>query len=263
MKAAFLLFLCLATACTSKTPSAPETATVPPAENHTEVPAGAETGIPTYCWRGDLEGAIPVQLQYQVEGDIVTGSIQYLATKNRLPIPLIGTVGNNELRLLEFAPNGNITGIITGKREGEKLVGDWFSPTTRKTRNMDLSAVDTLIPTHTTAAVPERRGGRYSYSYGEEGPQGTLTLKTLAGGKAVLEISAVTGAPAFNLADIGADTVTLEGDRILYRFPDAPECSFQVRFYKDFAVVNYLSNEGCTSQFGHNATVEGIFLKEP
>ncbi len=262
MKIAFLLPILLTAACTSQTPSATtETATAPTAETAPKVPAGEETGILTYCWRGELEGALPVQLQYQVEGDVVTGSIQYLNTKTRTPISLIGSVENNEFRLLEFAPDGNITGIISGKREGKTLVGSWYSPTTSKTRKMQLSGIDTTIPTHTTAALPADIGGRYSYAYGEDGPQGTLTLKPLAGGKAMLEISAVTNEPARNIADVPSDTVTLEGDRIIYRFPETPECSFQVRLYKGFALVNYLTNAGCTSQFGHNATVEGTFLK--
>ncbi len=265
MKIAFLLPILLTVACTSQTPSATtETVTAPPAETAMKVPAGEETGILTYCWRGALEGPLPVQLQYQVEGDVVTGSIQYLNTKNRAPIPLIGSVGNNEFRLLEFAPDGNITGIISGKREGKTLVGNWYSPTTGKTRKMELSGVDTAIPTHTTAALPADIGGSYSYAYGENGPQGTLTLKPLAGGKALLEISAVTNEPARNIADVPPDTVTLEGDRIIYRFPETPECSFQVFFYRNFATVKYM-NDGkgtpCTSQFGHNATVEGTFLK--
>jgi hypothetical protein len=262
MKIALLLPLLLVVACTSPTPSVTETATAPlPEERPVKTTPPEETGIPTYCWRGNLEGNIPMQLQYQVEGDVVTGSLQYLATKKQEPITLIGSVENGEFRLLEFETNGNITGIISGKREGQTFVGDWFSPTTRKTRKMELTKVDTTLPTKSTAALPADLGGSYSYAYGAEGPQGTLTLKPLAGGKALLEISAVTGAPAFNIADIGVDTVTLEGDRIVYQFPEAPECSFQVRLYKGFAMVNYLTDGGCTSQFGHNATVEGIFLK--
>ena len=264
MKYFFVPLILLLTACTSQsTTTTVATDTPPPANPMPAKPAQeAETGILTYCWRGNLEGNIPVQLQYQVEGDVATGSIQYLATKNKSAIPLIGSVENGEFRLLEFEKNGNITGIISGKREGQTFVGDWFSPTTRKTRKMELPAVDTTLPTKSTAALPADLGGSYSYAYGAEGPQGTLTLKPLAGGKALLEISAVTGAPAFNIADIGVDTVELEaGDRIVYRFPDSPECSFQVRLYKGFAVVNYLTDAGCTSQFGHNATVEGTFLK--
>ena len=38
------------------------------------------------------------------------------------------------------------------------------------------------------------------------------------------------------------------------------DCEFEVTIYKDFIFINY-TKEYFTSQFGQNATVEGIFLK--
>ncbi len=260
MKFLFLFSTLIFLSCTAPKPGAPEKPV--PSALPAKAPAGGETGILTYCWRGNLDGNIPVQLQCQVEGNIVTGRILRLSVMKPLFTNLIGTVENKEFRLLEFVSDGNIVSVISGKREGTLLVGNCTSTQTQQERNMKLSQVDTTLPVTTIAARPTEVGGSYSYNYSQEGPQGTLTLKPLAGGKALLEISAVTSAPGRNIADVGPDTVEIEnGNRVIYRFPDAPECSFQVRFYRNFAVVNYLQEGGCTGQFGHNATVEGIFLK--
>ncbi len=212
-------------------------------------------------WMGYLQKNVPVFIHYQKVDEVISGEIIYLNTAAQKPIKLIGTIdeGNN-YRLLEFENSGNITGIITGKSENGQFVGNWFSPRTRKSLDLKLTAKDTSIVSEKLTANTSDLFGTYNYQYSKEGNMGTLSLEKLGNGKAIFSLNAVTSAPARNLADIEKDTVDINQGKIVYKVPYSENCEITVMFYKGFAHAFY-SKGPCDAVFGHNATAEGIFLK--
>ncbi|WP_276485636.1 hypothetical protein [Paraflavitalea pollutisoli] len=213
-------------------------------------------------WSGTLHGNIPVFLHYQQDTTLLIGEIIYLNTKDKLPNKLIGTMeDDSSYRLLEFEPSGNITGIITGTPTSKTFNGTWFSPKTRKELTLHLSKKDTsMIPAPLFMNFQDIFG-HYHYQYSEAGYQGDFTITQLRDDQAVIGITAVTGEPARNLAQINEDTVKLLIDTDFnYKKPGTDNCEFRVKFYPGFVYVKYTKGF-CEGQFGHNATVEGIYLK--
>ena len=250
MKHLFALFLLLFLGC-QKQPA-------PLANNQTSKSDSTSKEI---CWKGTIKGKIPVMLHYQVDDDLLVGEITYLNTKKREPIKIIGTIADDaSLRILEFEKNGNISGILTGTPSNDKFNGTWFSPKTRKELNLSLSKFDTIVKD--TPILPELNKiyGNYHYQYSQEGYQGDFYINKINAKQASFEIFSVTGEPSRNIADIEKDTITLTGNKFHYKVGYEEGCEFDVTFYKDFVYINY-TNGDCDGVFGHNATVEGIFLK--
>lgn len=214
------------------------------------------------CWRGKLGGKIPVFVHYQLEGDLVVGEITYLKTKKKTPIRLIGEVHNgNFYRLLEYDPKGTITGIIEGNVVKGAFTGKWIAPSTQKELALKLQSSDSLIVKRNIKARPDQLYGTYAYAYGEEGYSGQLELTEAENSEAdfyLISLTSLNMGP--NIAEIEKDRVKLEGDHFIYKIPYNESCEIRVDFYRDFARVRYLKGE-CPGQFGHNATVEGIFVK--
>lgn len=249
--------------CTDNTPAGTPTTTQ--ADTITsgapEQPVAAP-GKSRICWKGTLNSKTEIFLQYDVEGDVVEGELVYLNTKEKKPIRIIGTVEEDKsLRLLEFESSGNITGILTGTPEAGIFEGSWFSPKTRKELTMQLQRVDTVIPARNIIQLPAAPEGSYVYQYSEEGQQGVLEVKRAGNGRISFEISSVTDAPARNMADVSLDTVALRGNTFTYTVPDTDDCEFKVSFFKNFAYIQYTKGY-CNGVFGHNASVDGIFLKK-
>ncbi|BAP30917.1 uncharacterized protein CHSO_1880 [Chryseobacterium sp. StRB126] len=212
-------------------------------------------------WKGFLNGKTPVFIHYQIDGDVIVGEITYLNTKNKLPIALLGTIGDdNSYRILEFEKSGNITGVITGNPTDGVFKGSWFSPKTRKELVLNLVKKDTALVSKEIETNLGDLFGRYHYQYSEAGYQGDLEIKRLPGSKAVFGLTSVTGEPARNLAQIDDDTIDLKTTHFTYKLSDTDDCEFKVKFYKGFAVVQYTQGV-CSGQFGLNATIEGIYLK--
>jgi len=258
---AFLLlcFSCTNTATSNREPGHSDTATSIASPG----PAAAQAKSRMICWRGTLDSKIDILLQYQVEGEVVEGELIYLNTKAKEPIKIIGTIEEDQsLRLLEFEPSGNITGILIGTPTASVFEGSWFSPLTRKDLPMQLRRVDTFIATQSITALPASPEGDYYYQYGKEGNQGTLLIRSINNSRVLFEIASVTGAPARNIAYVSPDTITLQGNSFIYTVPETDDCTFKVSFYKDFAYIQY-TNGYCNGVFGHNASVDGIFYKQP
>ncbi|RYE52166.1 MAG: hypothetical protein EOP48_17040 [Sphingobacteriales bacterium] len=213
------------------------------------------------CWIGTVDGTIPVFVHYKQDSSLILGEITYLNTKDRQPIPLLGTIDDDgSYRLLEFEKSGNITGIITGFPKGELFAGRWFSPKTRKGLPLELVKKDTSVSSPPASTKYQDIFGQYHYQYSEAGYQGDFEITQLPNSKAIFSLISVTGEPARNLAQIDEDTINLSTTQFLYKLPGTEDCEFRVQFYKGFAVINY-TRGFCEGQFGMNATVDGIFLK--
>ena len=255
MKSSYLHLLLVGLLCYGSSSPA---STLRVATSPTAVPPTAPTDS---CWTGYLAGKIPVSVQYQRDGQVLMGEITYLNTRNKTPIRLRGTIeADHTYHLLEFDKKGNITGIIVGRPAGQAFTGHWYSPTTDQEFAVKLVKKEVRVASVPIHAKAGQVFGSYTYRFGAEGRQGTFTLTKLTAGKASFELFAVTNAPARNFADVPLDTINLTGTAFTYALLDAPDCAFQVRFYQDFMVVRYTKGD-CTNQFGHNATVEGVFLK--
>lgn len=213
------------------------------------------------CWTGTLNGNTPVFIHYYLDSNLIIGEITYLNTKDKLPIMLLGTIEDDKsYRLLEFEKSGNITGIITGLPTDNKFSGNWFSPKTRKELVVNLVKKDTVVISNIADAQLQDIFGNYHYQYSEAGYQGDFEIQKLPNSKASFGITSVTSEPARNVAQIDNDTIDLNATHFIYKLPDTEDCEFQVKFYKGFALIFYTKGF-CNSQFGHNATVDGIFLK--
>ncbi len=214
------------------------------------------------CWKGMLGGKIPVFIHYQQIGDLVVGEITYLKTKKKTPIRLIGELHNGDFfRLQEYDAKGNITGIIEARIQGGKFTGNWIAPVTQKELAFKLASSDSLISTPDIKIRPNEVFGTYVYAYGEEGYSGQLEITGSDSGQAdfyLISLTSLNMGP--NIAEIERDKVKLKGDYFEYLIPYSENCSIRVDFYREFARVRF-TNGDCPGQFGHNATVEGIFAR--
>ncbi len=251
MKHLFLLLLCISTSCTLQQKKQAK-----------EVKKNATTTLNNdICWSGTLNAKIPVFLHYQVLDSVVIGELTYLNTKAKKPIPVVGTLKNGNYRILEFAKDGNITGILTGTQNTDtNFSGYWFSPKTRKNLSLNLTKSDSIIPSKSNTTVLKNIYGNYRYQYSESGYQGEFSISKVDHKNSAFSIFSVTNAPARNMADVGIDTISLHTTEFLYTIPDTDDCEFKVRFFKDFLQINYTKGF-CDGTFGHNATIEGIYYK--
>jgi hypothetical protein len=221
----------------------------------------ANSKLQQICWRGKLSSKTNILLYYQIQENLIVGQIIYLDTKEQVPIRVIGTIEDDKnFRLLEFSQTGNITGIISGFPDEKVFNGTWFSPKTRNEFNMSLNKIDTLLKFEKTETSLENIAGDYYYQYSEAGYQGYLTVRKVDQNKISFSILSVTNAPGRNIADVEADTVLAKTD-FTYKVPGTDSCEFRVRFFKDFAYINYTRGY-CVGMFGFNATIDGIFYKQ-
>ena len=214
------------------------------------------------CWTGTLNGKTPIFIHYQLDSNLVIGEITYLNTKDKQPIKLLGTIEDDKsYRLLEFDATGNITGIIEGKPTNKSFNGLWFSPKTKKELAMTLSQKDTLIVSPNLKPDETQTFGNYHYQYGENGYNGDFDIDKVGNNKIAFNILSLTNIERGpNIAEVEKDTITMTGNSFIYKIPDSDSCEFKVTFYKAFVYINYTKGF-CTSQFGLNATIDGIYLK--
>lgn len=251
-----LLFLY---ACNDSGEEATEEATTDSTGVITEAVAPVAKDI---CWSGVLNNNIPILLHYSIHDKTVMGAITYLNTKAKTAIKILGSVESDKsYRLLEFEEDGNITGIITGKPVGENFKGTWFSPKSGKELKLELNKKDSSIESTELPLAGKNIFGSYHYQYSEDGPHGQFELNKINDQEIAFSIFSVTSAPGRNMANVHLDTIPLNGNSFIYKLPGADSCEFKVTIYSGFLQVDYTLGN-CTDQFGWNATVEGIFLKE-
>jgi len=214
------------------------------------------------CWTGTLNGKTPVFIHYQIDSNLIIGEITYLNTKDKLPITLLGTIEEDKsYRLLEFDKTGNITGIIEGKPTEKEFNGLWVSPKTKKELAMTLSHKDTLPGSLSINPDVTQIFGSYHYQYGENGYNGDFDVSKVANSKIAFNILSFTNVERGpNIAEVEKDTITMKGNSFIYKIPGSDSCEFKVTFYKGFVYINYTKGY-CESQFGLNATIDGIYLK--
>ena len=211
-------------------------------------------------WSGTLNNKIPISLKYSISGEIIIGEITYLNTKSKIPIKIIGSIEEDKnYRILEFENDGNISGIITGKPTEKDYNGSWFSPKSRKSLNLKLTNPTKKQISFTQNVIIS--DANYHYGYSEKGYQGDFEIKKLKNNKYEFSILSVTSEPSRNIAEIDETEVNIVGNSFRYKLPEEKDCEFQVTFYSEFVVIKYIKGD-FEGQFGHNATIEGIYLKQ-
>lgn len=211
-----------------------------------------------YAWQGNLDGQYPVLMWYRQNGEVLRGSLFYTEQKNARPITIVGTITGSMYRILEMQHDGNVTGIWNLLPAAATVEGDWFSPQKRTGYNASLMHIDTAVTipklTHNSNV-----SGTYSYSYGADGAYGHLEV--VQNEHSVnIEFSNITDAPARNMAMLTATDLHLSENEVNYHADEYGACAIRIRFYNGFAVVSYMDDKRSCG-FGHNATVDGVYLK--
>jgi hypothetical protein len=213
-------------------------------------------------WIGALNNKTPVFIHYQLDSNLIIGEITYLNTKDKLPITLLGTIEEDKsYRLLEFNNAGNITGVIEGKPTEKNFDGLWVSPKSKKELAMKLFSKDTLINSSDIKPDESQIFGNYHYQYGDKGYNGDLDINKIGSNKIDFKILSLTNVERGpNIAEVEKDTIPMTENSFIYKIPESDSCEFKVTFYKGFVYINYTKGY-CESQFGLNATIDGIYLK--
>lgn len=232
-----------------------------------------------YGWQGNINNNIPVTVWFEVRDGIIAGEITYTKTGANKPIRLLGQVGNSGWAMQEILPDGQVTGIITGKINGDVFEGHWMGPGTVKKKGswhervdgktfpIRLTQISAPAKTVNWNCDPASLEGEYLYTYGIDNRKGVLSVSEAKGGSVEFNIDAHIGAPSFNLAqfpwgdpDIKNAHGALRGNRIVQEVDDT--CAFEVLFFSDFAAVRYLDGKYCSGRFGAGASISGEFLKQ-
>lgn len=215
-----------------------------------------------YSFSGLVNQKIPVELTVSVSKNVVLGNIRYVKTKEKKPIKIIGTVDSeNHYHLEEFENDGNISGIIDAVLKNGKLSGSWSSTKSETVYPMTLDIQTKVHPKpEIFAPVPsDRFEGTYTYQYGENGYQGSVTIKKLKDQMYSYDIGSVTGAPGRNIADASGEVMIKNNQ---FTIDINKSCSFVATFYNGFLSITQVpSVQTSDCEFGMNATLEGTFLK--
>jgi hypothetical protein len=244
--------------------SKPTSEVIPPKKNDSAIvqTAAKAPAYPegVYKWSGTIKQTIPVFMWFVAKDGVVKGELTYLHTKQRTPITVVGTFSNSEIQLKEFQKNGEITGVFECRISNEGFNGIWWGMDTGEELKVTLKAKDTILNTIDTSLDAINIPGTYTYAYQYMGASGGISVDEISGDIFSFDVSCVGPYPGHHMAMVETDTVIISHNSFTYEVKDAPSCEFRVRFFKGFAVVNYVNNKyDCA--FGLNATVEGIFLK--
>ncbi len=221
-------------------------------------------------WTGTISGDIPVFVHFHITnvsygswGKLVVGSITYLNTSKKRPIPLLGYEDGTMVHLREYNPKGMITGILSLTPSIDGLKGNWMKPGRTSGYKIALQPSDSIIPSKSIQTTPKHIFGQYRYAYGKTGYRGDVEIKQINDNQAVLSMFSVTSAPGRNMADGGNnDTIPLPTKTtFVHHIKQTKKCSVELHFFKNFVMVNYPKGADCSNAFGHNATLEGVYYK--
>ncbi|PQA97171.1 hypothetical protein B0A69_03800 [Chryseobacterium shigense] len=215
-----------------------------------------------YSFSGLINQKIPVELTMSASKNVVLGNIRYVKTKEKKPIKIIGTLDSgNHYHLEEFESDGNISGIIDAELKNGKLAGSWSSTKSDAVYPITLDIQTKVHPEHVMfSPVPsDRFEGTYTYQYGENGYQGSITIKKIKDQMYSYDIGSVTRAPGRNIADASGE-VRIKNNQFTIEINKS--CSFLATFYNGFLSITPVPSEQSRDcEFGLNATLEGTFLK--
>lgn len=207
-------------------------------------------------YEGNLNAKIPIVLTVTPDGEAVFGTVVY--KKKGVPITVVGSLVEGNLFLHELMPDGTVTGIYSLEPKGKDWAGTWTAPK-RNAKELAVVLKETAkIPTP-TKPLPNLTG-TYAYSFGEEGGSGSLKVVQINPTKITISVDAVTGAPAYNMATIGKTTLTLKGNKAVYKNEEFGACKLLFTFGENTVRVDYLDG-AYECGFGHNASASGSYVR--
>ncbi|HMP29520.1 MAG TPA: hypothetical protein PKD85_07960 [Saprospiraceae bacterium] len=226
-----------------------------------ELSTNIQKNVNVSCWKGLIDAKIAVELCYQFFDDIVFGEILYPQSKTPIPIQVIGTIAEDSkyIELREFDRKGLITGLISGIPLDDEFNPEWFNPSTQKARRMTLVPLDTLVQDYNINGIIDEVKGQYYYAYGPKGYSGDLEVLNKVGNEIQVRMLSTTGETSgYNIAELELTSAILNKNLAKVNYPYNDECKIYIAFYKNFA---YVKQAFCDGEFGHNATLEGIYYK--
>lgn len=212
------------------------------------------------CWVGMIDSKIPVRLCYQRFEEVLVGEIWYPNSKDPSSIPIIGEITNeNYVELREFNNKGMITGHIAGIPLEKEFNPEWFNPANQRMRMMKLTSLDTFVQIYTIDAEVKSLKGTYHYAFGPKGYSGDLEVLNAAESKVEVRMLSTTGDLAgYNIAELPQASGKLNKNIAKIKYPYNEACEITIYFFKQFARVK---EDNCNGEFGHNATLQGIYFK--
>lgn len=218
-----------------------------------------DTSEKIFAWQGNLDGKYPVLMWYKEYNDVLRGSLFYTEHKNVEPIQIIGTITNDNYRIVEIQSNVDITGLWLLSPNFHGAEGEWYSPDGKRKYNASLMRTDTAVTIPAIKATGNL-SGTYTYQWGEDGGMGNMKVSHNRN-KVTISFNNITAAPARNMAILDDVTLPLSGNETIYQSEEYGPCSFSIRFFNGFAVVDYIDDkEDCG--FGHNSRVDGVYIRE-
>ena len=225
--------------------------------------ANAGNSISTYFWTGRINSTTPLFIWIAIKDSTIQGELVYTNTKGNAPIKLLGRLNRTgPTRVCEYQPDGNIVGTFVFDQLSAAATGSWESTDSHKNYKFALQAKDTALQRIDTSFQPKIIPGIYTYMYGTRGQQARISLQETEDYKGLLDIESFTYDPVkqSNMSD--KRSVWVKGNQCIYTIKAAATSSFQIKFYNNFLIVDYVKD------FGDSAThsrvyplIEGVYYK--
>ena len=224
-----------------------------------DIPAAKKT----YAWTGRI-GERTAFIWIAIKHDLIRGELTYADKKGNLPLKLIGGMDDKGLiRVFEYQADGYIVGAFAFDRISDSAIGKWESTANHKAYPFKLHVKDTLIQRVDTSFGPKTIPGDYVYMLGDKGPQGVISLTKTEEYPNVLKIDCSTQDPArYSNFSSSNGSVILKNNQGLYTIQGVATCTFLIKFYNDFIIVDYMKNyDGSISNGGSYKEIKGIYLR--
>ena len=227
--------------------------------NFASTPKDIPAAKKTYAWTGRI-GTRTAFIWVAVKNDLLQGELSYADRKGNPPLKLIGGMDDKGLiRVFEYQADGYIVGTFVFDRISDSAIGKWESTANHKAYPFKLHAKDTLMQRVDNGFEPKTIPGDYVYIYGDKGPRGTISLTKSEEYPHLLGIDCSTQDPArYSNFSSSNGSVILKNNQGLYTIQGVATCTFQIKFYNDFLIVDYVKNDGDSGAYKE---VKGIYYK--
>jgi hypothetical protein len=219
--------------------------------------------ITTYFWTGQINSKTPLFMWVAVKDSIVQGELVYTNIKGNIPLKLLGRVDKKgAISACEYQADGNIRGTFVIDQPGASATGRWESTGSHKDYTFELNTKDTSLQRIDTSFQPKIIPGIYTYMYGKTGRQARISLREDQDDKGLFDIESFTFEPTKRSTMADKRSVRVKGNQGIYTITSTSTCSFQIRFYNNFLIVDYVKDfEDSASHCKMYPVVEGVYYK--
>lgn len=207
-------------------------------------------------YEGTIDGKISIIFTITRDGGSAFGKVVYKAEGTSVNI--LGAVSDKSARFQEVMSDGNVTGIYSLEPTADGWQGVWTVPV-RDTKEQKVVLKRTSqieVPVKSLSDLT----GTYHYSYGKEAGAGEIKVVRTSPDRIEIAVSAVTGGPAYNMAQINKTELKLEGNQALYENKEFGNCQLRFVFVPNGIVVNYV-DEAYECGFGNAASAAGSYVR--